>query len=66
MENRSVNQAWILYGSSRNPARIGQNPPSPVGFSALFADRRYGTVFVYHNSAPSYYGVRGFRCVLRV
>jgi hypothetical protein len=33
---------------------------------ALFADRRYGTVFVYHNSAPSYYGVRGFRGSLRV
>jgi hypothetical protein len=33
---------------------------------ALFADRRYGTVFVYHNSAPSYYGVRAFRGWLRV
>jgi len=33
---------------------------------ALFADRRYGNVFVYHNSAPSYYGVRAFRGLLRV
>ncbi len=33
---------------------------------ALFADRRYGTVFVYHNSAPSYYGARAFRGALRV
>ena len=33
---------------------------------ALFADRRYGRVFVYHNSAPSYYGVRGFRGSLGV
>lgn len=33
---------------------------------AIFADRRYGNVFVYHNSAPSYYGVRGFRGSLRV
>jgi len=33
---------------------------------ALFADRRYGKVFVYHNSAPSYYGARGFRGSLRV
>jgi len=33
---------------------------------ALFGDRRYGRVFVYHNSAPSYYGVRGFRGALRV
>lgn len=33
---------------------------------ALFCDRRYDTVFVYHNGAPSYYAVRGFRGVLRV
>ena len=33
---------------------------------ALFADYRYGHVFVYHNSAPSYYGSRGFRGSLRV
>ena len=33
---------------------------------ALFADRRYDNVFVYHNSAPSYYNVRAFRGSLRV
>jgi len=33
---------------------------------ALYADRRYGQVFVYHNSAPSYYRSRGFRGSLRV
>lgn len=33
---------------------------------ALFADRRYDHVFVYHNSAPSYYAARGFRGSLRV
>lgn len=33
---------------------------------ALFADYRYGRIFIYHNSAPSYYAARGFRCVLRV
>lgn len=33
---------------------------------ALFADRRYGHVFVYHNSAPSFYSARGFRGLLRV
>lgn len=33
---------------------------------ALFADFRYGQVFVYHNSAPSYYAARGFRGCLRV
>ncbi len=33
---------------------------------AIFADFRYNTVFVYHNSAPSYYAARGFRGSLRV
>lgn len=33
---------------------------------ALFCDRRYETVFVYHNGAESYYAVRGFRGILRV
>lgn len=33
---------------------------------ALFADRRYDHVFVYHNGVESYYGVRGFRGVLRI
>jgi len=33
---------------------------------AIFCDRRYGTVFVYHNGADSYYAARGFRGSLRV
>ena len=33
---------------------------------ALFCDRRYGKVFVYHNGAQSYYAARGFRGQLRV
>ncbi len=33
---------------------------------AIFCDRRYGRVFVYHNGADSYYGARGFRGALRV
>lgn len=33
---------------------------------ALYGERRYGRVFVGHNGAQSYYGVRGFRGVLRV
>lgn len=33
---------------------------------ALFCDRRYGQVFVYHNGAQSYYAARGFRGRLRV
>ena len=33
---------------------------------AIFADYRYGHVFVYHNGAQSYYGARAFRGSLRV
>jgi len=33
---------------------------------ALFCDRRYGQVFVYHNGAESYYAARGFRGLLKV
>ena len=33
---------------------------------AIFADYRYGKVFVYHNGAESYYAARGFRGSLRV
>ena len=33
---------------------------------AIFCDRRYDHVFMYHNGAPSYYAARGFRGSLRV
>ena len=33
---------------------------------AIFGDCRYGHVFIYHNSAPSFYSARGFRGLLRV
>jgi hypothetical protein len=33
---------------------------------AVFCDRRYNTVFLYHNGAESYYAARGFRGCLRV
>ena len=33
---------------------------------AIFADFRYGTVFIYHNGAESYYAARGFRGILKV
>lgn len=33
---------------------------------ALFCDRRYNQIFLYHNGAESYYAVRGFRGLLRV
>ena len=33
---------------------------------ALFCDYRFGTIFVYHNGADSYYAARGFRALLRL
>ncbi|MCK1975800.1 DUF4256 domain-containing protein [Jeotgalicoccus huakuii] len=33
---------------------------------ALFSDRRYDSIFVYHNGADSYYGARGFRGKLKI
>jgi len=33
---------------------------------ALFCDKRYNTVFLYHNGADSYYGARGFRAKLKI
>jgi hypothetical protein len=47
--------SWV-----RTPAKIRK-----LG-GALFCDRRYDTVFVYHNGAESYYAARGFRCSLKV
>lgn len=47
--------SWIM--TPENIRRLG---------GALFCDRRYDTVFVYHNGAESYYSSRGFRGLLRV
>jgi len=47
--------SWI-----RTPARIRK-----LG-GAVFCDRRYDTVFVYHNGAESYYAARGVRGLIRV
>lgn len=47
--------SWI-----RTPAEVRR-----LG-GALFCDRRYGKVFVYHNGAQSYYAARGFRGLLCV
>lgn len=46
---------WVL-----TPAEIRKRG------GALFCDRRYNHVFVYHNGAESYYGVRGFRGLLKI
>ncbi len=47
--------SWIL--TSTNIRKLG---------GAVFCDRRYDTVFLYHNGAESYYAARGFRGCLRV
>ena len=51
----TTTSSWV-----KTPTKIRQ-----LG-GALFCDRRYDTVFVYHNGADSYYAARGFRCVLEV
>jgi hypothetical protein len=51
----TTTSSWV-----QTPAKIRQ-----LG-GALFCDRRYDTVFVYHNGADSYYAARGFRCSVRV
>ena len=33
---------------------------------AIYCDRRYNTVFTYHNGAESYYAARGFRCIVKI
>ena len=44
-----------------------QTPPDIRNLGgALFCDRRFDTVFLYHNGAESYYAARGFRGSLRV
>ena len=48
-------QSWL-----KTPAAIAE-----LG-GAIFADRHYNTVFVYHNTAPCFYRARGFRGSLRV
>lgn len=47
--------SWV-----RTPAKIRE-----LG-GALFCDRRYDQVFVYHNGAESYYAARGFRGLLKI
>jgi hypothetical protein len=47
--------SWV-----RTPARVRE-----LG-GALFCDRRYDTVFIYHNGAESYYAARAFRACLKV
>jgi len=60
-----MNRSSAHRSSSANP--LGRTRPATIRKlgGALFCDRRYDTVFVYHNGAESYYAARGFRCSLR-
>jgi hypothetical protein len=46
-------------------AKLEANAEKLLG-GALFCDRRFDTVFVYHNGTESYYAARGFRAWIRV
>ncbi len=59
-DNSAVEMATAMGAGLQTPPDIRR-----LG-GAIFGDFRYGTVFVYHNGAESYYAARGFRCSLRV
>jgi hypothetical protein len=56
------------YGTfdTRSSSWIMTPPEIREAGGAIFGDRRYGRVFIYHNGAESYYSSRGFRGCLRV
>ena len=51
---------------TRTSSWIATPPDVRARGGALFCDRRYGRVFVYHNGAESYYAARGFRARIAV
>ena len=77
---RDLGEEFAVFGDSpawQGPAGVRYRPLLEGGRrlepdeirrqgGALFCDRRYGRVFVYHNGAESYYAARGFRATLRV
>lgn len=58
-------QQWGNFDTKTSSWLKTPDPIRELG-GAIFADYRYGAVFVYHNGAQSYYAVRGFRGSLRV
>ncbi len=63
-------QYWALQAQgefdTKTSSWIATPPDVRALGGALFCDRRYGKVFVYHNGAESYYAARGFRGSLLV
>jgi len=63
-------QYWELQKPGNFDTKTSNWIKTPVNIrklgGAIFCDRRYDTVFVYHNGAESYYAARGFRGLPRV
>lgn len=63
-------QYRALQQSGKFDAKTSSWLKTPAGIrelgGAVFGDWRYGTVFLYHNGAESYYAARGFRGILNV
>lgn len=67
LSQEQYRQLQLLGEFDRKTSSWVQTPPEiRAQGGALFCDRRYGQVFVYHNGAQSYYAVRGFRGLVRV
>lgn len=78
VETAAAMGAWLLDEAQyRSLQELGEfdlktsswiATPAPIRTAggALFCDRRFGAVFVYHNGAESYYAARGFRCSVSV
>ncbi len=63
-EYRKIQKNEALDTKTSSWVKVPENIRALGG--AIFCDRRFDTVFTYHNGAESYYASRGFRAVLRV
>ena len=69
MTFRTVSKDDLLLGKPRfKPSKYQWDNETPIRKlgGVIFCDRRYDLVFVYHNSAPSFYSSRGFRGSLKL
>ena len=68
LTSRSIAKALQELGKFDTKTSSWLNTPAEIRKlgGAIFGDRRYERVFVYHNGAESYYGARGFRGALKV
>ena len=70
IEILTVDQYWELQKLGKFDTKTSSWVKTPDNIrklgGALFCDRRYDTVFVYHNGAESYYSARGFRGLITI